>query len=84
MRKRGKLYPFFPHQGLDAGPVELAEEQAGRRQGGQLRNREGPPDIVHVAGKAQQVGHRQQHQQLTAQGDDGGVAALAQRLEGGG
>ena len=23
MRKRGKLYVSFPHQGLDAGPVEL-------------------------------------------------------------
>ena len=84
MRKRGKLYGFFRHQGFDAVAVELAEEQAGGGEGGELRNWEGPPDVIHAAREAQKVSYGQQHQQLPTQRDDSGIAALAQSLEGGG
>ncbi len=48
-----------------------------------LCNGEGHPDQVHLAGQAQQVGGGQQHQHLAAQGDDGGIDAVAQGLEAG-
>ena len=70
-------------QGLDAGAVVAQEEDQGHGQAHGLGNGPGPPDPGHDAGLAQQPGGRQQHDQLAAQGHDGGVDAGAQGLEGG-
>src|SRR5699024_1707676 len=70
-------------QGLDSGFVDSAEEQQGQSQAHHLGNQERPPNQVDVSGEAQQIGHRHQHNQLPAQGDDGGIAAVPQALEAG-
>ena len=48
-----------------------------------LGDGERPPDMGHFAGEAQKIGSGQQGDELTAQGNDGGVDAVAQRLEAG-
>ena len=64
-------------------PVEPGEEEQCGGQAHHFRNGERPPDIVHIAGQAQQVSGRQQGNELPEQGGDGGVDAVAQGLERG-
>ena len=70
-------------QGLDALAVVAQEQEHGHGQTHALGDGPCPPDPGHHAGQAQQIRRGEQHHQLAAQGDDGGIDAGAQRLEGG-
>ena len=70
-------------QGLDLLAVNAQEEEAGGGAAGDFSNGIGQPHAVDIAGQAQQECHGQQNQQLAADGSDGGVDAVAQRLEAG-
>ena len=70
-------------QGLNLLAVDSGEADKRHRAADHLRYGEGQPDPLHLPRQAQQIGRREQYHQLTAQGDDGGINAVAQRLKAG-
>lgn len=63
--------------------VDAGEEEEGGGEAHEFGDGEGPPDGVDVAGEAQEVCRREQHQQLAEERHDRGIDAVAQRLETG-
>ena len=65
------LFLDNPKQRLDLLPVQFGKEQGRDQGGGNFRHGVGPPHGVYIPRQAQQIRHRQQHQQLAAQRDNG-------------
>ena len=63
--------------------VDSGEADKRHRAADDFRDGEGQPDPLHLARQAQQIGHREQYHQLTAQGNNSGINAVAQRLKAG-
>lgn len=67
--------------GAQLFPVDPAEEEKRHDDADQFGHWERPPHQLQPVGQGQEVGYRQQDQQLSGQGDDGSVQADPQRLK---
>ena len=63
--------------------VDLPEEDEGEDNGGAFCDREGPPDVGDDTGLGEEPGSRNEHDELSSEGDDQRVDALGEGLEDG-
>ena len=65
---RSDVHIFLKRSDLPA--VDSPEENQGQDNGHHLCNQEAPPYVVDISGQGQEPGNRNQHDELTAQGNN--------------
>lgn len=67
--------------GFEDFSIDPGQEQQAAEHGGHFCNGERPPYQVYIAAEGEQIRHRQQHNDLTDEGNDHAVDAVAQSLK---